>query len=427
MAMDRTLLLAIIREQHEATRAQPSIPRSMMGVLNHYRNTPEIIVISGIRRCGKSTFLGQIRAQYEQSDYYLNFDDDRLMHFQVSDFQLLLELFSEEFGDQTTFFFDEIQNINGWERFIRRLHDQGKKAYITGSNATMLSRELGTHLTGRYIPIELYPLSFYEIVSHEAPHLLSSITALTTTKKGEMMRLFREYMTHGGFPGFRAFRQPDYLKTLFDSILYRDIVSRYHLRDETALKETASYAASQIGKELSFSKLRQLLGLSSPHTVKNYFDYLESVYLCFLIKKYDPSLKKQLLNAKVPYFVDSALCRIVGFRPTEDEGRFLENTVFLELKRRNHDIFFHKGKKGCDFLIREGLHILQAIQVTKTMKNPDTRKRELDGLVEALETYPNATGLIVTEDEEFTEILTLSDQTTRVIHGIPIWKWLLTL
>jgi predicted AAA+ superfamily ATPase len=169
--MDRSILLSVIREQHDHSKTLSSIPRKIMTRVKQYHHTPEVIVISGIRRCGKSTLLDQIRAQYTQSDYYLNFDDDRLLKFELSDFQRLLELFSEEFGDQHTFFFDEIQNVEGWERFIRRLHDQGKKVYITGSNATMLSRELGTHLTGRYIPIELYPFSFYEIVSHESPQL----------------------------------------------------------------------------------------------------------------------------------------------------------------------------------------------------------------------------------------------------------------
>jgi predicted AAA+ superfamily ATPase len=423
--MNKSILKTVIREQHKQTRPpEGHIQREKLAVIQQVLHTPEIIVISGIRRCGKSTFLDQIRALYPQSDYYLNFDDDRLIQFSVSDFQLLLEVLIEEFGEQDVFFFDEIQNIPGWERFIRRLHSQGKKSYVTGSNATMLSRELGTHLTGRYYPIELYPFSFYEIVSHQAPMLLNHLDGLTTSEKGLMMSLFNTYLIQGGFPGYLAFKQPDYLKTLFDSILYRDIVSRYHLKDDLAIKETAFFAASNIGKEVSFSKLAHHLGLSNAVTVKQYFHYLESVYLSFLVRKYDPSLKKQIANTKVMYGIDPALSRLIGFRPTEDEGRFLENSVFLELKRRGAELFYHKDKKGCDFLVREGTLITQAIQVSKTIDDLETRSRELAGLADALEHYPHAKGMILTEDHQETLTLNLTDG-VKEVQVWPIWKWLL--
>ena len=218
----------------------------------------------------------------------------------------------------------------------------------------------------------------------------------------------------------------NYLKVLVDSILYRDIVTRYQIRDDLALKETAYYAASNIGKKVSFTKLSQLLGLSNAITVKHYFSHLESVYLMFLIRRYDPSLKKQLANTKVMYGIDSALCRLIGFRPTDDEGRFLENIVFLELKRRQHEIFFHKGKKGCDFLLRNGTVITHAIQVSKQMSNPETRQRELAGLADALAHYPDAEGFILTEDEQATVNLKQSDGRNVEIRIIPIWKWLLS-
>jgi hypothetical protein len=159
--------------------------------------------------------------------------------------------------------------------------------------------------------------------------------------------------------------------------------------------------------------------------VKQYFHYLESVYLSILVRKYDPSLKKQLANAKVMYSIDPALSRLIGFRPTEDEGRFLENCVFLELKRRGADLFYHKDKRGCDFLVREGTVITQAIQVSKEISDPDTKKRELEGLADALAHYPYAQGMILTEDTESQITISLSEGRAQEVQIIPIWKWLL--
>ncbi len=416
--MDRNTLLSVIREQ-QAHWGIPShvIPRLTTADTEKYSKSAEIVVITGIRRCGKSTLLNQIRSKQKERDYFLNFDDERLIRFSVNDFQLLWELFIEEFGEQHTFYFDEIQNIPGWERFVRQLHDNRKKVYVTGSNATMLSKELGTHLTGRYIPIRLFPLSFKEIVQTKLG-TTAKLQAPTTVLKGKLMRLFQDYKKDGGFPGYLNEKNPEYLKTLYESILYRDVIVRFNLNNERPIKELAFYVASNIGKDMSFSRVSQLIGLTNPNTLKNYCGYLESVYLLFVLYKYDPSLRKQIVGTKKPYLIDPALINTIGFRPSPDDGRILENIVFLELLRQGHDIFFHQGNSECDFVLRKGTRIIAAIQVCKTLQDPETKQREIAGLAEAMEKHKLKSGLILTEDEE-------GSLKKPSIQIQPIWKWLL--
>lgn len=170
--MNIELLKSLIIDQHNQTRLENIIEREIYQEIISWQNNQQIIIIMGVRRCGKSTLLQHLRRNSEESDYYVNFDDDRLAEFQLKDFQSLLEALLELFGEQKTFYFDEIQNIPEWERFVRRLHDMGNKIYITGSNAIMLSQELGTRLTGRYLPIKMYPFSFNEFIKYKMPDFL---------------------------------------------------------------------------------------------------------------------------------------------------------------------------------------------------------------------------------------------------------------
>ena len=381
----------------------------------------EILVISGIRRSGKSTLLQQIRRGQKEKDYYLNFDDDRLVNFTVNDFQTLYELFIELFGVQKTFYFDEIQNIAGWERFIRRLHDGGCKVFITGSNATMLSRELGTHLTGRFLRYELYPFSFKEFLlfKKEAP-LLKNIHK--TADRAQLKSLFNDYFIDGGFPVFVRTKEVTVLKYLFESILYKDIMVRNKLTNEKELLELVFYLASNVSKLSTFNSLANIIGVKNASTVKNYISFLQDSYLIFQINKYDYSLKKQLMNAKKTYMIDNGLIKKLGFNFSENTGRLLENLVFIELKRRNKTLYYHSQKKECDFVVFEEHRANEAIQVCAVFENEQTKKRELDGLEEAMAVYSLASGKIITMDTE--ETITLNGDKT--IQIIPAWKWLVT-
>lgn len=381
----------------------------------------DIVVISGIRRCGKSTLLNQIRSSYSEKDYYLNFDDERLINFQVGDFQLLHEIFIELFGQQTTFWFDEIQNVKGWERFVRRLHESGNKVFITGSNATMLSKELGTHLTGRYLRHEIFPFSFKEFLRLKNFDF-NEKRVYSTEGRAELRRLYNAYLISGGFPYYLKYGDDHYLKSLYESILYRDVMARHNLTGERELKELVYLLASNAARPFSNNRLAAAVGLKNATTVKNYLDFLQDTYLLFAINKFDFSARKQLQNARKIYFIDNALIRKLGFMFSEDIGRFLENMVFIELKSRGIEVFYFKGKCECDFLIRDGIHITGAIQVCYFIGDKETRDREVKGLLEAMVTYNLEEGLILTDDSE--ENLEISGKHIMVK---PVFKWLLMM
>ena len=398
------------------------MPREALGLINQHSLSGQVVIISGIRRCGKSTLLQQIRAQQGERDFYLNFDDDRLCQFAVDDFQMLLEIFIEMYGEQKIFYFDEIQNVPGWERFIRRLHDQGAKVYLTGSNATMLSRELGTRLTGRYIQFELFPFSFAEFIyfqSGQAP----SAAPLTTEGKAAVKRFFNAYVRDGGIPGYLPLLNKEYLHFLYESILYRDIIARYALLREKSLKELVFFIASNLGKPMSYNALRQMLGLGSARTVSEYCGYLEDSFLAFFVPRYNASIKKQIQYNKKVYFIDTGVAQAVGFRFSEDRGRLLENIVYLGLRRQGHDIYFHKEGQECDFLIKQGTKITTAIQVAVHLDTQAIKDRELQGLQEAMQIYDLREGTILTEDTE-DELIIHAGRKQLKVHITPIWKWL---
>lgn len=417
--MESSRLKEVILDQRAWPFPKDYVAQTAYDLVTPFLQTPDILVMTGLRRSGKSTLLQAIRKKTKESDYYLNFEDDRLVDFELKDFQILLEVFIELFGPQSTFYFDEIQNISGWERVVRRLYNEGKKIFLTGSNADLFSRELGTRLTGRYIPTEVYPLSFFEIVRYQNPHLLDA-SFYTTEEKGTLLQLFAQYQETGGVPEFVKYRHPKYLHTLYESILYRDIIARYNLSNERSIKELVYLLAGSVGKPVTFDSLKKMIEVKSGTTVSDYCSYLQNSYLCFFVNCYSVSLKRQMILPKKVYFIDHVLAKLVGFRHTEDRGRLLENQVFIELKRRGLDVYYHKEAEECDFIIREGIHIIQAIQVCEEMSHPETKEREINGLLDALKTYQLKEGWILTANRsEEIEIENIQ------IHILPVWKWML--
>ena len=415
--MNKELLKTVIADQeYYFEQAKESVKREFSA---NYSNSPEIVIITGIRRCGKSTLLQQIRTAQTENDYYINFDDERLISFKVEDFQMLLEVFYELFGEQKTFYFDEIQNVEQWERFVRRLHDTGNKVYVTGSNARMLSRELGTHLTGRYLSCELYPFSFKEFILLKNSDLLGKNYSKTSIK-AEILALFHEYFNNGGFPNFVKTGDELALKTLFENILYRDIMVRNKISNEKEIKELVSYIAGNYSRLSTNSELAEIIGVKNPTTVKNYLGFLADSYLVFQTSKYDYSVSKQIMNPKKSYFIDNGLVRRVGFSFSDNLGHLLENLVFIELLRRGKTVFYHNKGQECDFVLVEDKTVTKAIQVTYAMPNEKTRKREIDGLLNAMNAYKLQLGLIITDDTE-EEII----ENDKKITIIPAWKWLL--
>jgi hypothetical protein len=415
--MDKNLLRTVIADQeYYFEQAKDSVKREFPA---NFRVAPEIVIITGIRRCGKSTLLQQIRTGQSEKDYYINFDDERLMSFKVDNFQLLIEVFHELFGEQKTFYFDEIQNVEQWERFIRRLHDTGNKVYITGSNARMLSRELGTHLTGRYLSCELYPFSFREFVLLKNPRVLGE-NLYKTSVKAEVISLFHDYLHTGGFPNFIKTGDELALKTLYENILYRDIMVRNNITNEKQIRELVAYFAGNYARLSTNSELAGIIGVKNASTVKKYIGFLADSYLVFQTNKYDYSVSKQILNPKKTYFIDNGLVRLVGFSFSDNSGHLLENLVFIELLRRGKKIYYHKKKLECDFVLVEDNTVTHAIQVCHVFSSEKVKQREINGLLEAMNAYNLQKGLIITDDTE--EEITNDN---KKISILPAWKWLL--
>lgn len=427
MPISQDLLKRIILDQHEYNNwPELYIHRTAEDKLSKLSQNKEIIVLSGVRRCGKTVLLEYVRRlQTSGNDYYFNFEDERLVTFGTKDFEILHQTLISLYGVQKNFYLDEIQNIPAWELFVRRMYNAGYKVYLTGSNANLFSEELGTRLTGRYISLDIYPISFVEF---SQSHVSLKKRDFSTTEIGILKKRYAEYLELGGIPAYIKNQDTEYLSSLYESILYRDIIARYKIGNPEALKKLIFFLASNCGKEVTLSKLLGMINnngeiIKSRTTISDYCSYIENSFLAFFVTRYDDNLKVQQQSSKKVYFIDHALAKILGFRTSEDRGRMLENIVFIELKRRGYDVFYHKDSKECDFVIREGIYTRQLIQVCTELYDPSTKKREFSGLVEAMDKFSLMTGLIITENEEFCEVLNINDKQYK-IEVIPIWKWL---
>lgn len=421
--MRKSLLKEIVREQEKDRRnIDAGIPRDALSVVSRHASLPHAVVVSGVRRCGKSTLLNQVISNlYNEGVYYLNFEDERLVDFNVEDFNNLYEIFLELYGDKKVFFFDEVQNVPQWEAFVRRMQGKGCKFFITGSNASLLSKELGTKLTGRNVSVELFPFSFMEFLSFKGFHLSKDALSLTS-ERAAIKKLFAEYLQHGGMPEYLKYQDTTLLKRIYEDVLYRDIVARYGIKQVKPLRELGLYLLSNIGGTFSYNNLKKILGLGSMNTIKSYADFLENSYLTFLVSKFSYSLKQQLVSLKKIYSIDNGLVEAVAFQFSKNKGKFLENLVFLELRRKFQEIYYYKTTNNLevDFLIKSGRNDLKLIQVADNLDNEKTRHRELSALTKAMDELKLKTALILTEDTE--EEIALEG---KAIMVKPIYKWLL--
>lgn len=412
--INMSLLEEVVNDQLEYFRKKDTGTARRID-FDKYLKTRQITVISGIRRSGKSTLLSQFSRRIG-AYYYINFDDERLMGLAVEDFHNLMVVFQKLYP-ANAIFLDEVQNISGWERFVRRVHDEGYKIFITGSNARLLSSELATHLTGRYVKIELYPFSFREFLDFHG----IDYSAGSTRGKASVLKHFDEYLKNGGFPEFVRYRDQESLKRVYDDILYRDILVRFKIREVKAFKQLASFLFSNLTKEASYNSLKNSLGFKSVTSVKNYIEFMQEAFLVFELPRHDFSLKKQMATGRKIYVIDNGLRNAVSFYFSEDMGRLFENLVFIELKRRGEEVFYFKGKNECDFLVRKGTRITGAIQVSKEVRKGVNEDREIGGVIEASKAFELKTGTILTQHRE-DEII--KDGIT--VRLIPVWKWLIT-
>lgn len=390
-----------------------------------------ILVIKGPRRAGKTVLLHLI------TDYLLknNMSKEQILYLNMEDYRLFKET-TPEFLEKTLsvyreninpdgfayFLIDEIQNIEGFERFIRTKYDaqENIKFIITGSNAKLLSKELGTLLTGRISSIEVFPFSFEEYIKYNGLEFEDKKYFSLEPHKAKLKNLFESYIENGGIPEFLGeenikMRHIEY----FENIIYKDIVSRFKIRNAGVIKELALILATETSKIFSINKLAKTLNVSV-NTLQAYLYDLELSYLFFYLNRFSYSIKNKTRAQSKVYSIDTGLINSVGFKFSGDRGRLLENLVFIELKRCKKEIYYHKKTKECDFIIKTNLNVTEAIQVAQNLENKKTRDREINGLVEALKECNLDTGTIITDDEYKN-----TTAENRNIKIRPAWFWLL--
>lgn len=377
-----------------------------------------VLIISGMRRTGKSTLLQQLMLKVGNVAYF-NFEDEKLLDFTVEHFGELEEVLIEVYGSSQYWFFDEIQNVTNFEAAVRRMQDSGKKVVLTGSNSSMLSMEFGSKLTGRYKQIELFPFSFGEFL-HFRKSSVQEKDFYLPEGKVKLKKWFSQWLETGGLPEYLKYNDDQYVRTLFDNILYRDIIVRFGIRRHREFRELVQLLVSNLSLPVTFSSLQKSIGLSNADTVKEYMGYLSNAYMFYEMYQYHDSAKKQLRSPRKVYLNDVAFHNLVGFSATPNQGRKLENAVFLALRRETTEVFSFRGKGECDFVVFGINRQVKAIQVCYQL-TPENQGRELKGLSEAMQTFNLKTGLILTMDQEF-EI----QHNEMIIPVVPVWKWILT-
>lgn len=377
-----------------------------------------ILVITGMRRVGKSTLLKQLMKALNDSFCYLNAEDERLIHFKAENFSQFNEALIEIYGESQTYFFDEIQNIDKFELIVRRLQDMGKKVVLTGSNSSLLSMELGTRLTGRYTQIELFPFSFKEFLDFNGIETRKE-SFLLPQEKVKLKQLFKQWLESGGMPEYLKYNDINYLRTLFDNIIYRDIIARYNIRKQVILKELVHLLANNLTLPVTYNSLKNSVGLSNAETAKEYVNYLCNSYLFFELRKYSASFNKQIQNAKKIYLIDNAFHNMMSFISPANNGRKLENIVHLFFRSQNYEMYYFNENVECDFVAIRNNGNKYLTQVCWEL-NSANKDREIKGLSAAMKFFETKTGTIITFDQE--EEITAD---YGVIKVIPVWKFLL--
>jgi predicted AAA+ superfamily ATPase len=418
------ILKQVLIEQRELIKPSPEyVEREMLPSVLALSKLKHIVVISGHRRAGKSVFLSQIIHEFYGMDkiYYLNLDDERFASLTLEDMNRVMEVFMQLFGKRKIIFLDEVQNLEGWEKFVSRLYNEHYKIYLTGSNAKLLSSELATLLTGRYTEMEIFPFSFREFLRYRGIEVTEEMLYKTVTR-AEIRKLFDKYVISGGFPEVVQYGEMSILRNLFSDVIVKDVVARYKVREIKTIKEIALFLISNAAKEFSYNRIKNIYALGSVHTAKNYVEYLRSTYMFFELPRFSHSLKEMHTKIKKVYVVDNGFIKSVGFSSTMDTGRLYENLVFGELKRRGKEVYYYKDKKGkeVDFIIREGKKIKACIQVCLSSEEETVFRRETENLLKAMDEFKLKEGVIISGNRE--DKIEVSGK--RIVF-IPLWKWIL--
>lgn len=421
--MEKNIIKLILLEQREEIVQifnKTLIDREVMLNAEKMFETDLIKVVMGIRRCGKSTMSHQLLRNKNYG--YINFDDERLIGVTSKDLNDFLEVLEEINQGLKYILLDEIQNVKGWELFVNRLKRKGYNVTVTGSNSKLLSRELATHLTGRHFSIELLPFSFKEFLKLKNI-VIPENEPYVTGQKAKIRKEFDEYMGIGGMPEiFKIDVKNNYLRELFDKIISQDIIFRHGIKYAKDLKELALYAVSNFSSRFTYNKIKDIFGVKSVHTVKNYLSYMEEAYLIFQLNPFSFKIKQQINQPRKFYCIDTGFINALAPKITLDYGKLMENIVFTELKRRREEVYFYyQPDYEVDFLVKEGLKIKQLIQVCFSVSDRDTKKREIKALIRARDKFRCDDLVIITWDKDGEEV---SD--SGRIRFISLWKWMLT-
>ncbi|MDO8509904.1 MAG: ATP-binding protein [bacterium] len=384
-----------------------------------------IKVVLGPRRAGKSVF--SLVLLVDHPFMYFNFDDEVLSSTGGLDTDELMKELHAAYGQIKTVLFDEIQNLPNWELFANRLHREGYNLVLTGSNAHLLSKELATHLTGRHMPIEILPFDFKEFLLAKKFQVDTEYSTLPE-RRGELLNLMENYLLNGGFPevAVNNIEPKDYLDVLFDSLLFKDVVKRHRVKFSTQISNLALHLINNFANLYTVRKLLEALNLKSATTVEKYINYLEEAYLIYSLLRYSPKSLERIKSPRKVYAVDNGFISAKAIQHSPDKGRLMENLVFTELVKRgvkpNRDLFYYKTRndREVDFVIKNGIEIIELIQVCYEMKNSDTEQREVKALVEAGGELKVKKLTVLTWDEK-KEI----EKDGMIIGFKPLWEWLL--
>jgi len=378
-----------------------------------------IKVIIGPRRAGKSFFSLHMLNKKDKFGY-INFDDESLV--EIEDYNEIISAMNSLYENPKILFLDEIQNLPKWELFVNRLQRQGFNLIITGSNSHLLSKELSTHLTGRYLQSVVLPFSFEEYLNVDSKEL-------TTAEIKEKLEL---YLIYGGYPEplIKKINYKDYLSTLFNSIIFKDIVKRYKIRNGQAIEKLSEQLLSNICNEYSYNSLSKVAGIKSTHTIEKYISYLEESFIFFNLKRFSYKVKEQISSIKKIYCIDNGFIHARAFTSSQNLGKLYENLVAISLKKNelegkiNFYYWKNQQQEEVDFVIKEGTKIKQLIQVCYNLENKDTKSREIRALLKAGQELKCKNLLIITSHKEGEEDVEWFGIKSKV-RFIPLWKWLL--
>ena len=397
----KTIILNQRRERDELM-SRPYLMRRSNQDTDLLLSSSLIKLITGPRRVGKSTqALLMLR---DKNFAYLNFDNYSLLD--AWDANLVMRMLDDVYPGYEYILLDEVQNLDGWDLWVSELYRLGKNLVITGSNARMLSSEMATVLTGKYLQLEMLPFSLEEFFDWNKLDL----HFLNPEDKTNSLVLADDYLRNGGYPEVVASRQltRSYLDTLFDSIVWKDVAKCHNVRNVTDLNNLAMYLVSNFCNPVSANDLTTELGFSSVNTTRKYMDYLHEPYLFYYLSRYNNKLKLMKKAPRKVYVVDNGFVTSKAFSLSDNLGRLLENQVFIELVRRGYDVertmFYYRSRndKEVDFVLRKEAHIERLVQVCYDMSNPKTEKREVDSIVECAGELKCSNLVIVTNNDKRT-------------------------